>query len=306
MAETYRVAKLPIRLRGYVEPDTTAQFEGYVEPGTYFVLDERPGFPTPDTDYVRLEVPTLGALDTWICVRWRTQRYATLVQQEKPPPAVRLPFDDEPLAIREERLVTLLGGLRGFRYDLDRAYYPWPLPGIRVPLAPPQFNNCCTFVEALTVKAFADAHGDSFTWDSRRHRQMMIASTEDYFSPVTAAVESGMAIPAPSPDVPPHPWTLIQGWRNQWRSGHTFLVVDHHPATDKVLVLESNSANGLDGVGYRGIGNLRTLGIQPPANWWMLPDVWTWRRLCSTYLFRQQAWLKVKDRSLSRLSPTAP
>ncbi|NTX12920.1 hypothetical protein HUA76_19165 [Myxococcus sp. CA056] len=306
MAETYRVAKLPIRLRGFVEPDTNAQFEGYVEPGTYFVLDERLGFPTPDTDYVRLEVPTLGALDTWICVRWRTQRYATVVQQEKPPPAVRLPFDDEPLAVAEDRLVALLGGLRDYRYDPDKAYYPWTLPGIRVPLGPPRFNNCCTFVEALTVKAFADAHGAAFAWDSRRHRQMMIASAEDNFSPVTSAVESGMAIPPPSADVPPHPWTLIQGWRNQWRSGHTLLVVDHHPATDKVLVLESNCAFGLDGVGYRGIGNLRDKGIQPPAAWWKLPDVWTWRQLCSTYLFKQQAWLKVKNRSLSRLSPTDP
>jgi len=306
MPDTYRVAKLPIRLRGYVEPNTQAQFEGYVEPGDYFVLEELQGHPTPDTDYARLEVPTLGALDSWICTRWRTQRYVTLVNQAKPPPAVRLPFDDDPMAIPETALVTLLGAFRDFLYDLDEAFYPWALPGIRVPMAPPLRNNCCTFVEALTVKAFADAHGGALAWDARRHRQMMIASSEDYFSPVTAAVESGMAIPAPSADVAPHPWTLIQGWRNQWRSGHTFLIVDHHPETDKVLVLESNCANGLNGVGYRGIGNLREHGVRPPASWWTLPDVWTWRRVCATYLFRQQAWLKVKDRSLSRLSATAP
>ncbi|AKF85701.1 hypothetical protein SAMN05443572_110282 [Myxococcus fulvus] len=306
MSQSHRVAKLPIRMRGFVQPDSQSQFEGYVEAGTYFVLEEKPGSPTPDTDFVRLEVPTLGALDTWVCTRWRTQHYVSVTNQAQPPPAVRLPFDDDPLAIAESQLVTLLQGLKDFRYDLDQAYYPWDLPGIRVPRAPPLFNNCCTFVEALTVKAFADAHGANFAWDSRRHRQMMIASTEDYFSPVTAAVESGMAIPAPSADAHPHPWTLIQGWRNQWRSGHTFLVVDHHPATDKVLVLESNCANGLDGVGYRGIGNLRSIGLEPPEGWWNLPDVWTWRKLCSTYLFRQQAWLKVKDRSLSRLSATSP
>ncbi|XXF78261.1 hypothetical protein P2318_00455 [Myxococcaceae bacterium GXIMD 01537] len=301
MTETYRVAKLPIRLRGYVEPNTQAQFEGYVEPGTYFVLEERRGFPTPDTDYARLEVPTLGALDTWICVRWRNQRYATLAQQDKPPPTARLPFDDEPLAISEDRLTTLLANFKGFRYDLDQAYYPWALPGIRVALAPPWKNNCCTFAEALLVKAFSDAHGADFAWDSRLHRQMMIASSEDYFSPITAAVESGMALPAPSPDVPPHPWTLVQGWRNAWRSGHTFFVVDHHAATDKVLLLESTAAYGLDGVGYRGIGNLRDNGIQPPAEWWKRADVWTWRQVLSTYVFRQQAWLKVKDRKLSGL-----
>jgi len=301
MAETYRVARLPIRLRGFVLPDTTAQFEGYVGPGDYHVLEERRNTPTPDSDYARLEVPTLGALDTWICVRWRTQQYARLLDLEKPPPVARLSFSVEPLAVDEARLTKLLPAFRNFRYEFDAARYPWVLPGIRLPLAPPAVNNCCTFVEALTVKAFTDAHGTAFEWDARRHRQMMIASTEDYFSPVTAAVESGMGLAAPSPDVPPHPWTLVQGWRHQWRSGHTFLVVDHHAPTDKVLILESNSAYGLDGVGYRGIGNLRDKGLKPPAKWWDLPDVWTWRHVCSTYLFRQQAWLKVRNRKLSRL-----
>ena len=41
MPETYRVARLPIRLRGFVRPDTHSQFEGYVEPGDYFVLEEK-------------------------------------------------------------------------------------------------------------------------------------------------------------------------------------------------------------------------------------------------------------------------
>src|SRR4051794_2439170 len=93
MADSYRIARLPIRLRGYISPDTSSQFEGYVEPGDYFVLEEKPGFPTPDTDYARLEVPSLGALDTWICVRSSSQRFAELRNEEKPPPAVRLPFD---------------------------------------------------------------------------------------------------------------------------------------------------------------------------------------------------------------------
>ncbi|QSQ18859.1 hypothetical protein JY651_26235 [Pyxidicoccus parkwayensis] len=301
MSDTYRVARLPIRLRGFVQPDTASQFEGYVEPGDYYVLEERLKFPNDDTDYARLEVPTLGALDTWVCTRWRTQSYARMLDMEKPPSLQRLSFKDEPLAVDEERLTKLLASFRDYRYELDEARYPWALPGVTLPLAPPAMNNCCTFVEALTVKAFTDAHGSAITWDARRHRQMMIASTEDYFSPVTAAVESGMALLAPSPDAQPHPWTLVQGWRNQWRSGHTFLVVDHHTATDKVLMLESNTAYGLDGVGYRGIGNLRDKGLKPPAKWWELPDVWTWRRVCSTYLFRQQAWLKVRNRKLSGL-----
>ncbi|WNZ60899.1 hypothetical protein QEG98_34015 [Myxococcus sp. MxC21-1] len=73
-----------------------------------------------------------------------------------------------------------------------------------------------------------------------------------------------------------------------------------HPETDKVLVLESNAGFGLDGVGYRGLGNLRDVGLQPPADWWTWSEVWTWRRICSTYPFRRQAWLKVKARTAAR------
>ncbi|RUO91515.1 hypothetical protein D7Y11_19790 [Corallococcus sp. AB018] len=295
--DTYRVARLPARLRGFALPDTSKSPEGYVEAGDYLVLEEKARYPTPDTDYARLMVPQLSGLDTWVCTRWRTQHYATLVSQEGAPAMARLSFANEPLAIQEERLFALLWAFVDYRYDVSRAYYPWALPGVRVPLAPPRLNNCCTFVEALLVKAFSEAHRAAFSWDAHRHRQMMIAPTQDYFSPVTAAVESGMALVAPSADVPPHPWTLIQGWRSQWGSGHTFLVVDFHPETDKVLVLESNAAFRLDGVGYRGLGNLRDVGRQPPADWWTRSEVWTWRRICSTYPFRRQGWLKVKGPS---------
>ncbi|RKG90431.1 hypothetical protein D7W82_03820 [Corallococcus sp. CA049B] len=291
--DTYRVARLPARLRGFALPDTSTQPGGYVEAGDFIVLEEKVRHPTPDTDYARLLVPTPGALDTWVCTRWRTQRYATLVSQARAPAMARLSFESELLAVPEERLFALLGAFHGYRYDVSRAYYPWALPGVRIQLAPPRLNNCCTLVEGLLVKAFSEAHGAAFSWDMRRHRQMMIASTQDYFSPVTAAVESGMALQAPSADVPPHPWTLIQGWRSQWGSGHTFLAVDYHAETDKALVLESNAGFGLDGVGYRGLGNLRDVGLQPPEQWWMRSEVWTWRRICSTYPFRRQAWLKV-------------
>ncbi|WP_232293816.1 hypothetical protein [Stigmatella aurantiaca] len=79
------------------------------------------------------------------------------------------------------------------------------------------------------------------------------------------------------------------------RFGRSSLAVDHHAETDKVLVLESNAAFRLDGVGYGGLGNLRDVGLQPPADWWLRSEVWTWRRICSTYPFRRQAWLKVKE-----------
>ncbi|NTX54286.1 hypothetical protein [Myxococcus sp. CA033] len=81
--DTYRVARLPASLRGFAPPDTSTQPGGYVEAGDYLVLEEKSRHPTPDTDYARLLVPKLSALDTWVCTRWRTQRYATFVSQER-------------------------------------------------------------------------------------------------------------------------------------------------------------------------------------------------------------------------------
>ena len=53
----------------------------------------------------------------------------------------------------------------------------------------------------------------------------------------------------------PPPWSLIQGWHVAGKEGHSFIVVDHQPATDKALILESNKG-ALDGVGLRDIGRI--------------------------------------------------
>ncbi len=296
---TQTIATLPNRLKGFVDADSSSQAEGFLLPGKYVVLEVREHHPNDETDYARVRAPELGAGDTWICTRWQDTRYAD-IQVVESPGAERQAFDDAPQAVPEEVLVGLLDAFQNFTYDLDEARYPYALPGVRVPQAPPTSNNCCTFVEALVVKAWTDAHA-SISWDTDRHGQMMIYSKDDYFSPVTAAVDSGMGVAVPDDDAAPHPWTLVQGWRSQWNKGHTFLIVDHHEPTDRVLTLESNSSYQLNGVGFRAIGNLRDVGGTPPDEWWERDDLWTWERIQSTYRFRRQAWLKVKERSWSGL-----
>lgn len=269
-----KIATLPNRLKGFLDADSRSQTEGFLAPGKYLVLEVRENHPNDQTDYARLHVPELGAGDTWICTRWRDQRYADIEVVEFRE-AKRQTFVDEPLAVSEEALVGLLDEFQDYTYDLDEAHYPFALPGVRVPQAPPASNNCCTFVEALVVKAWTDAH-DSVKWNSNRHGQMMIYSSDDYFSPVTSAVDSGIAVAVRDENTAPHPWTLVQGWRRQWRGGHTFLIIDHHEATDRVLTLESNSSYKLNGVGFRAIGNLRDLaGGAPPAKWWEQDNLWT-------------------------------
>jgi hypothetical protein len=296
-----KIARLRLRLKGFVKPSSKSQVEGFLEPGNYIIknyLENQP--PDDDTDYALVQAPALGAGDTWICTRWKNQRYADIVEAPKLAVDHRR-FETDDFAISEAALIDRLGAFENFTYDLDEARYPYKLPGVHLPQAPPSSNNCCTFVEALLVRAWADEYNRRFRWSSSRHGQMMIFSNDDFFSPVTAVVEEKMAIAVQDPDTPPHPWTLIQGWRRQWRSGHTFLIVDHHGPTDRVLTLESNSSYKLNGVGFRAIGNLRDMEVQPPANWWEIEDLWTWERLCSTYRYRQQALLKVKDRNWSGL-----
>lgn len=292
--------RLRVRLRGYQEPDTRSDFEGYLGAGKYVVLEYRENYPDAETDYALVAAPSLGAGDTWICTRWRQQRYADLVQVAPPAPAPDISLEDDALAIDESSLIELLPSFLEFTYDLDEARYPYELAGVRVPLAPPATNNCCTFVEALLARAWADACPGGFEWTADRHRQMMVMSSDDFFSPVTAAIESGMAVAAADHDALPRPWTIVQGWRQKWRGGHTFIVVDHDPATDRVLTLESNSAYGLDGVGCRKLGNLRDFSsARPPARWWEQASLWTWQDVCIRYRFREQAALKVRGRSWS-------
>jgi hypothetical protein len=291
------IAQILIRLRGYEQPDTQSQIEGSLEPGKYIVKEYRQNFPNTETDYALVLAPALGAGDTWICSRWKDHHYAHITEQA-PIHTERLDFETDTFAVPEEALVSLLPEFADYIYDLDEARYPFQLPGAHVPQAPPKSNNCCTFVEALLVGAWAKVH-PSFQWSSARHRQMMIMSSDDYYSPVTAVVESGMGIAVPDPDTPPHPWTVIQGWRLQWRKGHTFIIVDHHEPTDRVLTLESNSSYKLNGVGFRNIGNLRDTNGRPPNNWWEQSDLWTWQKIQATYQYRQQACLKVSHRSWS-------
>ena len=93
----------------------------------------------------------------------------------------------------------------------------------------------------------------------------MMILTEDLFGPITAIAEAGMGVELADPDAPPHPWTAIQGWTRGTRSGHAFLILDYDAPTDRVLTLESNSAHGLDGVGFRKLGNLAAQPEQTPT-----------------------------------------
>ncbi|MBO3698326.1 hypothetical protein [Roseivirga sp. E12] len=310
------------KLMSFADADTGSEKKGFVEAGDYSLLSSKLNFPSEDTDYAQIE--TAGG-KVWICTRWKqnsyTQTHDSPARPSEDQPASlldaigavsRINFDNDDKAVEESNLVAIVKDYDGFAYDLHHPAYPYDLKGVNLPIAPPKpkQNNCCTFAEGLIVKAWSDKFPD-FEWNNHRHGQMMIFSTDDYFSPVTAAVESGMGDMVDDVEAAPAPWTLVQGWKSKksddipgsmWSGGHTFIIVDHHPETDKILTLESNQAFGLNGVGFRKIGMASAFNHQPPANWWDLPGVWTWAQIKNSYKARAMATLKVKGRSWSGLS----
>jgi hypothetical protein len=295
-----QTATLQRNLPGFVEPDTRSETEGRVPAGTYEVLELLPnqGDDSND-DYARIAIEGLDGDDTWICTRSGSQHYGEISELDREP-AVRTGSSDDPNAMPEQALVSRLPDFRDFRYTKTGAQYPFQIDGCDLPQAPPHKNNCCTFVEALVVRAWQDAHTDGLAWSSARHKQMMIIG-DDLFSPVHCLVETGIASAIDDPNASPPPWSIVQGWRSNG-GGHTFLIVDHHAPSDRVLTLESNRGHGLDGVGFRKLGNLRDhAGNRPPTAWWENSKAPTWADICASYAERELAALKVADRSWSGL-----
>jgi len=250
-------------LNQYLEPDTGTPSVGRAAAGTYPLL----------------AVETRGAdeyvqIGTWICSASGTSVYA--VVNGPPPPSI---LD----GIEESFLTDYLQRFRGYSYSLSEPRYTAPLPGVTVKIEPPKQNNCCVFVEDLIVHAF-QAAGWAFSWNLTRHNQMMIVYWDDLWSPPRCLGEVdialGMLEPAETGPLPA-PWTVCQGWGTS--SGHTFIVVASHAPTGKVLLLESNSAYGLNGPGFRGLGDLDPYLDSGPGRWWEDPDVPTWAAVHAKY-----------------------
>jgi hypothetical protein len=272
-------------LKTFVDADTQSTTIGMLKIGEYDIVEIKNNYPNAATDYIML-TDTEIQKNVWICSRYKETTYASIMQQT-------LDFSNDANAIDEVALIKLLPAFNLFTYDLHDTTYPFKLKGCNLPQSPPARNNCCTFVEALVVKAWEESI-NNFSWNTACHSQMMILSADDYFSPITCLIEQKMALAVDDDEQAPRPWTVIQGWRSKWRGGHTFIIIDYDPVTDRVLTLESNAAYLLNGVGYRMIGAIAETP-KPPTSWAQNESLWTWSRIKSAYRFRKQAVLKVKN-----------
>lgn len=211
----------------------------------------------------------------WICSESQGVVYAAVGQGSAPILS----------GISESALTGYLQRFAGWTFSISKPAYTTEIPNVEgLRIAPPKQNSCCIFAEDYTVHGF-EAGGWDFAWDQHRHDQMMVADWNDLWSPPKALYESGIALslrmPGEQVDLP-EPWTVCQGWGPN--SGHTFTVVACHKKTGKVLILESNNAYGMNGPGFRGLGDLTPfLESGPPPSWWEIPAVPTWDQIRATY-----------------------
>ena len=125
--------------------------------------------------------------------------------------------------VKEWDIVSVITNFKGWEYvDNGLARYPYEIEGVRSDLVNTNSgdlkrNDCNTFTEALLVKAWKD-NINSYSWNLPRHQKWMIRSTDDYYSPITAADESNMGDNVTDVDDLPHPWTLFKVWETEGSS----------------------------------------------------------------------------------------
>jgi hypothetical protein len=146
---------------------------------------------------------------------------------------------------------------------------------------------------------------------------MPIAPCTDWWGSITIVRERGMAWNTLlQAEDPPKPWSLVQAYtREPPANGHSFIVLDYHDRSKKVLLLESNfhaqipSNNGGGGPGFRNIGHIdreQVDGIITPnrSKPWHQKGVGKWSDLFDNggwqTQFTQMAQLKVCDLQIAR------
>ena len=185
--------------------------------------------------------------------------------------------------MKESDLFTQLEKFLPYRYATESIRFPEHIQGLATPTSPPYNTDCVAFLEGLLVPVACRAD-PYLLWGRERHHQFMIR-TPDRFGPVTAVCEAQLAEPVEEPG----PWTLCQGWRSNG-SGHAFVVVRHDVLAGRVLILEAS--RWIRGVGWRGIGTIRSKGCTIPPNWQDRAP--TWERIKDEFKELKMAQLLVE------------
>lgn len=174
--------------------------------------------------------------------------------------ALEQSFPDRSIPIQWSVVVTHFAEMFTQRYLLSGAQCPSNPPGMSLKRIGTETTNCVLFTAWLLSKAFNDIYKVKFT-GTQWSDWMVSASTPDSKVPgygPRVAKEWGCGVTSPGDG----PW-LVQLFRPSG-GGHSLIVVDHDPKTDKILTLEASST--IDGAGWYEIGPLREV-YNPGPDW---------------------------------------
>ena len=193
-----------------------------------------------------------------------------------------------------QRFVDLFPEVSRQKYKLSGAQCPSNPPGVSLKRIGYETSNCVLFTSWIISAAF---DGVSFVKD--QWSQWM----------VSAAPPNPLPIPAYGPRVcldwdiattsPGEGMYLIQYFTKSG-GGHSMLVIDHDPETDKILTLESNNAYKLNGVGWADIGNLRDVPNPGPRKEWTRKVKQTWQSRFGDKIAVHVVRLKVDPESIKK------
>lgn len=194
----------------------------------------------------------------------KAQRAYGLIQDGIAGPETKLALLDEEFGAKESiqmsDFAALFPEVSDQRYSLKHGQTPSQPNGVRLSsrVVGKETINCTQFTTWIVSRAF-NTRWTSDQWARWQNtgRQKKIAQIPDYGPRV--ALDWGIATTAPVRGV----W-LVQYFTKT--GGHSLIIVDHDPETDRILTLEANSYYGLDGVGWADIGNLRDIA-NPGPNW---------------------------------------
>jgi hypothetical protein len=220
--------------------------------------------------------------------------------------------------VKEADILALLPDWEAYSYSVGKAHdvnYPAcyylgeeneALRGYSLHEIPDEHINCNTFSQAIITQAWFLRY-PQFRWSKENWEGFTILDVPgfDPFGPMTESLRSdGQVFMAVMVDIsdnqPPPRWSLIQGWNIwDWKSsdgkpakkekdGHSFIIIDHHPGTDKILTIEANKGYRIDGVGMRSIGNLsgqKQNGLITPNKdrLWVEKPLPTWQKTKGDY-----------------------
>ena len=155
--------------------------------------------------------------------------------------------------------VPLLGPAMNATYQLSGAQMPEFPPGVT--FLPSRYlgkaaTNCTMFTAYLCGEGF----GGPFTLDQWNEWQVAKGADRSGYKGFGPWVtqEWGVGELMPSGTLPENGVYLIQSFTT-WPRGHSWLILDYDEDTGKILTLESNtSGSGLNGVGFGGLGPIRS------------------------------------------------